>query len=43
MRNNLQYLQNTETWIRRRTWEKYEHLLTEQEEETQQIYGSKII
>jgi len=43
MRNNLQYLQNTETWIRRRTWEKYEHLLTEQEEEIQQVYGSKII
>lgn len=43
MRATLQYLQNSETWIRQRTWEKYEHLLTEELEENGESYGSKVI
>lgn len=43
MRGTLQYLQNSETWVRQRTWEKYEHLLDENVEEKEESYGSKVI
>lgn len=43
MRNTLKYLQNSETWIRQRTWEKYQHLINEELEEEGESYGSQII
>lgn len=43
---DIGYLQNLETWIRQRTWEKYEDLIitsTEIEKKTKETYGQKLI
>ena len=43
MRHDMQYLQNTDTWLNQRTWEKYEHLINEEHGPAQDSYGAKII
>tara|TARA_R110000803_G_scaffold153983_1_gene218799 strand:+ start:251 stop:808 length:558 start_codon:yes stop_codon:yes gene_type:complete len=43
---DIGYLQNLETWIRNRTWEKYEDLIitsTDIEKKTKETYGQKLI
>ena len=43
-RGQLQFLQNIDTWIFQRTWEKYQHTITEETDKPQDKgYGSKII
>jgi hypothetical protein len=43
MRHSMQYLQNTDTWLNQRTWEKYEHLINEEHGPRQDSYGAKLI
>lgn len=47
MRGKEQFLQNTDTWILNRTWEKYEHLISNNIESNNERkdsgYGNKII
>ncbi len=43
MRHSMQYLQNTDTWLNQRTWEKYEHLINEEYGPRTDGYGARII